>query len=179
MHRQEGAISRLHQRSRDCFRQLKAAQAPPHPTHQPHIPLQERELHAQPSASIAGAHSADVQPMNGMQGVQEEQQGQMDVLAKESEGRQRRCASPLKGTAPLCVHLRTCLAYVYHSHLNPITYPTDHLCYYLWFMDGSSGMKSSHSDVRSTCVSSRVVSSSMRYDCEVLEAKLGSCSKHM
>lgn len=49
--RQEAAISRLHQRSRDCFRQLKAAA---HSAQQTCVPSQDGELHTQPSASVPG-----------------------------------------------------------------------------------------------------------------------------
>lgn len=118
--RQEAAISRLHQRSRECFRQLKAA----HPAQQTRLPSQERELHTQPSAFVPGDHTAHVQPMQTKQGLQREQQ--LDEAALESQPHQPRSASPVKG---IFMHS---LTNVWHYDLSQRTAPTDKCCS-LWF----------------------------------------------
>lgn len=89
--RQEAGISRLHQRSRDCFRQLKAA----HPAQQTCLASQDGEVHTQPSASVAGDPSAHVQPMQTQKERQREQR--LEMAALESQPCQPWSASPVKG----------------------------------------------------------------------------------
>lgn len=96
VHRQEAGIIRLRQRSRECFRRLKAAAS--HPPQQACSPVQDQELHTQPAAALAADSSADVQPMRVTQEVQREQQVQLGVSALESPPSQPRSASPVKGT---------------------------------------------------------------------------------
>ena len=122
--RQEAAISRLYQRSRECFRHLKAAAA--HPAQQTCIPLQDGNLHIQPSACLTADCSADVQPMRTTQEVQREQQVQLDVAALESQPSQPRSASPVKG-----IFMHSSLQSV-SSWLEP--YDFAHCCS-LWFID--------------------------------------------
>ena len=100
--KQQAGISRLHQRSRECFRRLKAAAA--HPPQQTCIPLQDIKLHTEPTATMTADSSADVQPMQMMQEVQREQQDQLDLPALESQSSQPRSASPVKGTFLLLSH---------------------------------------------------------------------------
>lgn len=108
VHKQEAAISRLHQRSRECFRHLKSGQSA-HPLKQTHILSQEETCLAQPVLPIAQDRSADVRSVEGMQGVQMAQQGQEDGSALESQHRQQRSASPVRGTALLAFLTRTCM----------------------------------------------------------------------
>ena len=105
LHKQEAAISRLHQRSRGCFRLLKSGQTG-HPVQQAYIPSQEGSCVAQPVVSIAQDHSADVHSLKGMQEVPMEQHGQLDGSAMELESRKRRSGSPVRGTAA-CIHALT------------------------------------------------------------------------
>ena len=114
--RQEAAISRLHQRSRECFRDLKAAAAA-HPAQQTCIPLQDKELLTQPTDFPTADCRAGVQPIQLTQGVQREQQTQVAVPALQSQGNQLWSASPVKGTAVPIFHLTV----VCHHGLSPMT----------------------------------------------------------
>ena len=102
LRRQEAAISKLHQRSRECFRHLKAAAA--HPPQQICKPLQDKNLHSQPTAAITADRRAGEQPVRTTEEVQREQI-QMDVPAWESQPSQPRSASPVKSMCMCLFHL--------------------------------------------------------------------------